>query len=41
MRNTVLEGSANLVRGRFAATDLADKAPAGAELMARFVDVFQ
>jgi hypothetical protein len=35
---TVLEGSANLVRGRFAATDLADKAPAGAELMARFVD---
>ena len=34
---TVLEGSANLVRGRFAATDLADKAPAGAELMTRFV----
>jgi hypothetical protein len=35
---TVLEGSANLVRGRFAAANLADKAPAGAELMARFVD---
>jgi hypothetical protein len=35
---TVLEGSANLVRGRFAAADLADKAPAGAVLMSRFVD---
>jgi hypothetical protein len=35
---TVLEGAANLVRGQFAATDLADKAPSGAELMARFVD---
>jgi hypothetical protein len=35
---TVLEGAANLVRGRFAATDLTDKAPAGAEIMSRFVD---
>jgi hypothetical protein len=35
---TVLEGAANLVRGEFASTDLADKAPAGAELMARFVN---
>lgn len=35
---TVLEGSANRVRGRFAAPDLADKAPAGAALIARFVD---
>ncbi|UCH82934.1 MAG: hypothetical protein JSW50_10710 [Candidatus Latescibacterota bacterium] len=35
---TVLEGSANLVRGQFAAADLADKAPAGAELMTRFVE---
>jgi hypothetical protein len=34
---TVLEGSANLVRGRFAAEDLEDKAPMGAEIMARFV----
>jgi hypothetical protein len=34
---TVLEGAANLVRGRFASADLAEKAPAGAELMARFV----
>jgi hypothetical protein len=35
---TVLEGAASLVRGQFAAADLADKAPVGAELMARFVN---
>jgi hypothetical protein len=35
---TVLEGSANFVRGRFAASDLEANAPAGAELLARFVD---
>jgi hypothetical protein len=35
---TVLEGSANVVRGRFAAVDLAAKAPAGSDLMTRFVD---
>jgi hypothetical protein len=35
---TVLEGAANLVRGQFADADLADKAPAGAELMSRFVE---
>jgi hypothetical protein len=35
---TVLEGAANLARGQFADTDLADKAPVGAEIMARFVD---
>jgi hypothetical protein len=34
---TVAEGAANLVRGPFAAPDLAAKAPQGAELMARFV----
>lgn len=35
---TVLEGSANLVRRRFAASDLADNAAAGAQLITRFVD---
>jgi hypothetical protein len=34
---TVAEGAANRVRGPFAATDLEEKVPAGAELMARFV----
>ncbi len=34
---TIAEGAANKVRGPFAATDLEAKAPAGAELMARFV----
>ena len=34
---TVAEGAANLVRGRFASADLGDKAPAGAELMDRFI----
>jgi hypothetical protein len=34
---TIAEGVANKVRGPFAATDLEAKAPAGAELMARFV----
>jgi hypothetical protein len=34
---TVLEGAANLVRGQFMESDLPDKAPAGTELMARFV----
>jgi len=34
---TVAEGAANLVRGPYAASDLAGKAPAGAELLARFV----
>jgi len=34
----VLEGAANRACGRFVAADLADKVPAGAELMARFVD---
>lgn len=34
----VLEGAANRACGQFVAADLADKVPAGAELMARFVD---
>jgi hypothetical protein len=34
----VLEGAANRACGRFADADLADKVPAGAELMARFVN---
>lgn len=34
---TVTEGAANLVRGPFADPELAGKAPAGAELVARFV----
>lgn len=34
---TVLEGSANLVRGEFAAPDLAEQAPAGRDLLDTFV----
>lgn len=34
---TVAEGAANLARGEFAAPDLVEKAPAGAELLTRFV----
>jgi hypothetical protein len=34
---TVAEGAANLVRGPFTTSDLEEKVPAGAELMARFV----
>lgn len=35
---TMLEGCANLARGRFADPGLSEKAAAGAELLARFVD---
>lgn len=35
---TMLEGCANLARGRFASPDLAEQTPAGVELLARFVD---